>query len=312
MIYDKIVTKKGVTYLKLTQMQYFEMVCRYQSVSRAAEELHLTQPSVSSSIRELEEEFGVPLFHRIKKRLILTSEGEYFLTKIRDILQLTDTLDSEMNRLGSQNNSLNLGVPPMIGTMLFPSMFKIFKPMYPDVHLDILEYGSRQTIELVENNVLDMAIVITNNLTSSAFNIIDILETQIVFCVHHLHPFSSFSSIAMEQLSYEPVILLKEDSFQNAILKQRFAASNIQPNILMYSNQLQTVERFVSDGIASAFLFSELVQKTPLITGIPLKEPISIKIGLIWKKEKKMHGSLSRFIDFTQHYKDYLSPDTRL
>lgn len=293
--------------MKLHQMYYFDTVCRLGSVSRAAEELHISQPSVSCSIRELEEEFGISLFHRVKKRLVLTSEGEFYLSRIQPILRLTDELDNEMKQFGTRQNQLKLGVPPMIGTILFPTMFKNFKPMYPDIHLDIVEYGSKQTTELVDNDMLDMAIVITNGLDTSSFHVIEILETQMILCVRNDHPLSALSTVTLDSLDQEPLILLKEDSYQNMILKQRFAAMNIKPDILTYSNQLMTVERFICEGIASAFLFPELITGKPEITGIPLAEPIPVKIGLIWKKEKKISGSISRFINFTSHYNDYLS-----
>lgn len=293
--------------MKLHQMYYFDAVCRLGNVSRAAEELHISQPSVSSSIRELEEEFNMALFHRIKKRLVLTSEGEYFLSKIRPILRLTDELNQEMTQLGNRQNRLKLGVPPMIGTILFPSMFKTFKPMYPDIHLDILEFGSKQTIELVGEDVLDMAIVITNGLDTSSFHVIDILETQMVLCVHKNHPLAKVLSVELNRLAHEPLILLKEDSYQNMVLKQRFDGLHISPEILTYSNQLTTVERFVCEGIASAFLFPELIKGNPEITGIPLTDPIPVKIGLIWKKETKISGVISRFIQFTSHYGTYFS-----
>ena len=293
--------------MKLHQMYYFDAVCRLGSVSRAAEELHISQPSVSSSIRELEQEFNIALFHRIKKRLVLTSEGEYFLSKIQPILSLTDELSQEMSQLGNKQNQLKLGVPPMIGTILFPSMFKTFKPMYPDIRLDILEFGSKQTIELVAGDVLDMAIVITNGLETSSFHVIDILETQMVLCVQKNHPLSKCTSVDLNQLTGEPLILLKEDSYQNMVLKQRFDTLNMNPDILTYSNQLTTVERFICEGIASAFLFPQLIKANPEITGIPLTDPIPIKIGLIWKKEKKISGSISRFIEFTSHYRKYYS-----
>lgn len=293
--------------MKLHQMHYFETVCRMGSVSRAAEELHISQPSISNSIRELEEEFGISLFHRVKKRLVLTSEGEFFLSKIQPILKLTEELDNEMKQFGSGQNQLKLGVPPMIGTILFPTMFKSFKPMYPDIQLDIMEYGSKQTIELVDSDILDMAIVITNGLDTSSFHVIEILETQMILCVQKDHPLSQCSSVSLDQLEQEPLILLKEDSYQNMVLKQRFAALNMKPDILTYSNQLMTVERFICEEIASAFLFPELITYNAKITGIPLSDPIPVKIGLIWKKEKKISGSISRFIKFTSHYSDYFS-----
>lgn len=289
--------------MTLVQMQYFQMVCLYQSVSRAAEELHVSQPSISNSIKEMEEEFGVLLFHRIKKRMVLTKEGEYFLGKVQSILSDTRELSQHMSAFGSERNAIRLGVPPMIGTILFPSMFRDFKPLYPEVQLNILEYGSRQTIRLAEEDSLDMAIVIINELSTNKFNVLPILETQIVCCLSTKHPLASCSSIAFDQLAGEPLILLKEDSYQNFIIRQSFERHSLIPNVLLYSGQLLTIEKFITNNLACSFLFQNLVSETPGIVGIPLKEPIPVQIGLIWKKDKQMYSNVSKFIEFTQKYR---------
>lgn len=293
--------------MKLIQMQYFQMVCKYNSVSRAAEELHISQPTISNSIRELEDQFGIQLFHRIKKRLVLTKEGEYFLHKVHEILKITHSLDLDMASFGRMQNIIKLGVPPMIGTMLFPSMFGVFKPMYPEIQLDIYEHGSKRTIQLMEEDALDMAIVITNDLDTCKFNVIDILETQIVLCAKNSPPWSEKTSVTIEELEQEPLILLKEDSFQNSTIKQHFSARGIRPNIIMYSNQMLTLQKFVTEEIAKAFLFQELVTKGSGICGIPLNPPIQIQIGLIWKKERQMYSSTSKFIDFATKFQKHIT-----
>lgn len=128
--------------MKLYQLRYFTAVCRYGYVTRAAEELHVTQPSVSSAIKELEDEFSVNLFHRINNRLSPTKEGLYFLDQATKILELADSTTSMMEELGSRKKQIKIGIPPMIGTFLFPKLFTAFRKKYPNIDLELVEGGS--------------------------------------------------------------------------------------------------------------------------------------------------------------------------
>ena len=96
--------------MKLYQLRYFTAVCRYGYVTRAAEELHVTQPSVSSAIKELEDEFSVNLFHRINNRLSPTKEGLYFLDQATKILELADSTTSMMEELGSRKKQIKIAI----------------------------------------------------------------------------------------------------------------------------------------------------------------------------------------------------------
>ncbi|MFR3347575.1 MAG: LysR family transcriptional regulator, partial [Christensenellales bacterium] len=78
--------------MKISQLRYFMTVCRYNNITKAAEELYVSQPAISSSIKDLETEFGVKLFYRQNNKLLLTDEGEYFLDKVTDILGAVDIL----------------------------------------------------------------------------------------------------------------------------------------------------------------------------------------------------------------------------
>ena len=82
--------------MRLSQLLYFEAAGRLESVTKAAEELHVSQPSISMSIKELESELGVALFQRVNKRLYLTEEGRYFLSELSQILRQLDRLTKEM------------------------------------------------------------------------------------------------------------------------------------------------------------------------------------------------------------------------
>lgn len=106
--------------MKLHQLRYFQEVCRQHSITKAAEELHISQPAVSAAIRELEEEFGLRLFKRSHKKLILTTEGSYFSLEVEELLQKAKQIADDMTRLQKKNTSIRVGLPPMIEALEIP------------------------------------------------------------------------------------------------------------------------------------------------------------------------------------------------
>lgn len=288
--------------MKLSQLQYFQTVCKYNNVTRAAEELHITQPSISNAIKELEAEFGVNLFHRLNKHLSLTNEGAFFLEQASEILKKVNELSERMSDLGNNKNNIKVGVPPMIGTFLFPPIFSGFKKLYPDINLEVQENGSLQTIRQISDDTLDIAIAITNELKDPLINVFNILNTQIYYCVSKSHRLAGCDTVTLDMIKDEPLVLLKPDSYQHTIIKDYFKSHGFDPNVILYSSQLYTIKNFVSNHIATAFLFKEIIDRQDDMIGIPLSDPIDISIGLIWKKNKHMYSDAAKFVQFTQHY----------
>ena len=98
--------------MKLNQLEYFCAVCRYHSITRAAEELYVTQPTISVAIRELENELKLRLFHHEKNRISLTKEGEVFYQRAEALLRETRAIVSEFSSLGEQETPIRIGIPP--------------------------------------------------------------------------------------------------------------------------------------------------------------------------------------------------------
>ena len=141
--------------MKLTQLYYFQTICKYQNITRAATELHISQPSLSNAIKELENEFGVPLFFRLSKGLALTDEGRVLLAETDKLLQQAEHLASSMNALKTAGQTIRLGVPPMLAALIFPQLLQAFHAAYPDVSLQMVENGSLTNRNLVLDGVLD-------------------------------------------------------------------------------------------------------------------------------------------------------------
>ena len=108
--------------MKLVQLEYFCAVCRYHSITRAAEELYVTQPTISVAIRELEKELHLRLFHHEKNRISLTQEGEAFYKRADAVLRETRAMVTEFSSLGKKETPIRIGIPPLVSTIFFPAL----------------------------------------------------------------------------------------------------------------------------------------------------------------------------------------------
>lgn len=288
--------------MKLHQLQYYCAACRNENITRAASELHVSQPSISMAIRELENEFGVMLLQRNNKGFVVTQEGKYFYERAMSLLEQADELNQMMCDMGNQRKRINLGIPPMIGTFLFPKMYKEFKKYYPEIMLNSREGGSRMLIEMLDDSALDFAILPINQLPEDSYNILRLTETQTVFCVSKNHPLAEHKTVSIEQIKDEPLIMFNDGFYQNQVIKERFEREGYRPNILHYSSQFYTIKEFISDNIMAGFMFRDIAETVPEIRGISLENPLYIQIGLVWKRNQHMFHDATRFLDFTRKY----------
>ena len=146
--------------MTLTQMKYFAAVCREKSVTRAAEKLHISQPSVTVAMQELEAETGLNLFVRQGKRIDVTPEGEFLLAKVSAILHSVEQLSNDIGELVHTKNHIRLALPLQVGSILIPLIFEEFIPRNPEIRLEIVELGGMDSLRMVEREELDLAITI--------------------------------------------------------------------------------------------------------------------------------------------------------
>ena len=145
------------------QMKYFDTVCRFQNISKAAAYLHISQPTITVAIQSLESELGIKLFYRNGKHLLLTQEGSVIWDKVASILSHIEQLEKEIRDVAHNKNHIRLGVPLQIGVKLLPKLFNEFKALHPEINLEICEAGGIEALQLIERDELDMAITNYDN-----------------------------------------------------------------------------------------------------------------------------------------------------
>lgn len=284
--------------MELRQLEYFQMSSRLKNITRAAERLRVSQPNITVAIKKLEAELGIQLFDRSQKQLSLTPEGAVFLNRIELALRNIQDAVLEVNDYKQlQKGTIKIGIPSMIGAYLFPKIFSNFQRLYPHLDIYLYEEGSMAIREQLERDELDFGIVIISD-ASPNLQLLKMSTNQIVGCVPAHHPLASQTSISLHDLIDMDLIMLKEGSFLRNLILQQLKAASITPNIVLESNQIETIKGLVSSDVGVAFLLDFIVNNASGIKALPLSEPIFVDVGLAWKKDRYISKAAQSFIDF--------------
>ena len=275
--------------MKLFQLHYFCTACAYRSVTRAAEALHVSQPAVSMAIQALENEFGVRLLDRGERGFVLTPDGEFFCREARAILSRTDLLAGAMEerrRLGAA--SLRFGSTPMAGAGFTQDLFRALGAGRSPLSVNLVEGGRPRLLQLLDDGLIDFAFVATRELPPDKYACIDLRDSEIVFCVHPSSPLAQLETLdSAAQIGGEPLAFFSDEFYLAGLLHDFFKKEGLEPNIIARAAQIFTVIQFVRSGTASAFLNRDAAAEFADIVAIPLREPISLKLGFVWKKDAR-------------------------
>lgn len=285
--------------MKLTQLRYFQAACRCGGVTAAAELLHLSQPTVSTAIRELEHEFGITLLDRKNRGFALTRAGQQLLAQTDTLLHHADALSAHMEQLARKTRPLRLGIPPMIGALLLPRLFREFFSVHPEIEVAITEGGRRELLRLLEENQLDLVFLPHDRPVENAYHTAAVARLETVLVVNPAHPLAGQASVQIEDLAEIPLVLFKNSFFQTETMLHRFQAKGLSPKVLLYTDQLSTVRRLISSNIASGFLFRDLVSPQDQMVPISLTPAIVSSVSLIWKPGE-VFQDMATFIAYVQ------------
>lgn len=142
-------------------MRYFLAVAEELNITRAARRLHISQPPLSRQLSQLEEELGVTLFLRGKRKLELTEEGKYLMQQARDILNMASHTEARLSQMqkGEVRGTLLLGVTETCSASILPAVLPLFREKYPGVSYDILCGSSNEVCRKLEEGILDIGII---------------------------------------------------------------------------------------------------------------------------------------------------------
>lgn len=288
--------------MEFRQLEYFCMISKFENFTRAAELLHVSQPSVTKAIKTLEAELKVTLIDRSQKHVTLTPEGKAFLLHAEKILRAVDETLQDMSRFqANEQGVLKLGIPPMVEAYLFPDMFKGYKKLYPLIELNIEEYVcSTNVIRKLEEGEIDLGIILTNEEAREDGMVI--MRDTLSLCVDQEHALKHEKAVRFDQLKKEKFILQHANTYQYKAIYERCVENGFTPDILLCTAQLKTIKCLVANRSGISLLLNLVTKNERDFVVIPVEPPIPVNITLLWSANRRLSQASQNFVEFIKKY----------
>ena len=292
--------------MDIRQLQVFMAVWENRSFSHAAQEIYLTQPTVSGHIRALEEALGVQLFDRGGREVIPTKAGEFFYPFARQILKLSSQAEREMAMfLGEEKGSLELGGSNIPGQYILPALISQFRANRPNVQV-ILRIADTTAITIeVANSDLELGMV-GAVVPKTGLRFEPCLHEEMVLIVPPGHRFASCRQVTLADLVSEPFIVREKGSGTRLATENALkAAGNIQIKDLQIVAEIgstEAVRQAVKAGLGCSIISQRAVEDdlkhgllyAPALEGVQLRR----QFYLVWHSHRTLSPLADAFRNF--------------
>lgn len=237
------------------QLSYFVAVAETRHFTRAAEAVHVSQPSLSQQIKALENELGAELFSRARGNITLTDAGEALLPLARRILADADTARHEVQELVQLRRGLvRLGATPSLCTGLLPDVLRAFHDLHPGIQLLLEEGGSHDLVRELARGALDLALVVLPLPSASpALTTIELLhEDLVVVSAATERPPGRGGSVRIPDLRGAPLVMFRHGYDLRELTVAACRAEGFEPSFTVEGGEMDAVLGFVRAGLGIA------------------------------------------------------------
>jgi DNA-binding transcriptional LysR family regulator len=261
--------------VQLRQLEYFAAVAETRHFTRAAESVHVAQPSLSKQIRTLERELGTPLFRRARGNVTLTAAGETLLPLARRILADADNARVQVQELvGLARGRLRLGATPSLSTVLLPDALRRFCSAYPGIDIHVEERGGRDLVRLLAQGDLDLALIILPlQSRDPALVTTAILREPLVVAAPADGSLVRARSVRVRDLGRHPLVIFRDGYDLREVTLAAFRRERIEARIAVEGGELDAVLAFVEAGLGVAVVPSMVVEGRPRLRRVPFAAP---------------------------------------
>ncbi|MGG5373060.1 LysR family transcriptional regulator [Enterococcus sp. AZ196] len=272
--------------MELRVLNYFLTVAREKTISKAAEVLHLSQPTLSKQLKDLEEELGVQLFIRGNREISLTEDGVYLQNRGKEILSLVDTTTSNL-----QKNEV-IGGDIMIGggeTQAFHFLSVILNELmekYPDINVHLYSGNADDVKDKIDMGLLDFGLVI-DPVEKQKYEYLPLpISDRWGILINENHALASKAFVTPKDLT-DHALLISNQTLVNNQLSEWLGENLSHFNIAGSYNLLYNASLLVKEGNIVAFCIDGIINtKGSGLVFVPLKPALNARINIIWKKKQ--------------------------
>jgi len=241
--------------MDIRHLEYFTEVARHKSFTKAAQVLHITQPTISKMVKTLEDELGVTLICRSAKQIELTDAGQAVFSQAQQVLASFQNLTSKLaDVMNIKRGRIRIGLPPIASSSLFPRVIGEFNKAYPEINLQLIEVGSKMVKKGVTEGTLDIGVVCSLPTEQDNFEVLSFIEDPLMLIVNPEHRLAEREKVDFADLKEESFVLYREDFSLHDRIVERCIQSGFHPKILCESSQRDFMTEAVAANLGIALL----------------------------------------------------------
>lgn len=286
--------------MELRVLRYFLAVAREENITKAASLLHVTQPTLSRQIQQLEEELGVKLFRRSQYRVILTDDGMLLRRRAQEIVELADKAQRELGHTEAElTGEIAIGCGESVGMTFLSRHIREFRRLHPQVQFRIYSANADDIKEHIEKGLLDMGLLTEPvDIGRYAF-----LRTPQKDCWGVLlpkeHPLAQRETVTPKDLLGIPLLITGRETVRNE-LAGWFGDIYDKIEIAATYNLILNAANMVENGVGAALCF-DLGHISDGLTFVPLSPSLETGTVLAWKKDQADSPAARQFLEWIRN-----------
>jgi len=258
--------------MEIQQLRYFCAVADLVSFSRAAEQCHVAQPSLSQQIRKLEDEIGERLFDRLGRRVRLTALGQSFLPRARAVLRELEAAKRDLSdRKEALAGPVCIGAIPTIAPYLLPPLLAGFSRKAPQVRVTVVEEITPVLLEHVRAGKVDLA-VLALPVRGAEFDAFALQREQLFAVLPRRHPLARRKEVTMAALRAEPFLLLRDGHCFRDTAVAACEGAHFDPQVVFESGQFSSILGLVGSGMGVSMVPAMAVEKRRDCAYVPIAD----------------------------------------
>lgn len=294
---------RGRIEMDLSNLVYFKTVVETGSMSKAAQELFISQPALSASISKLEAEIGVKLFDRSNRRIILNRAGEEYYEKVVSALDaLSQGQHNARAAAADSGESISLAAFTYIS---FSTVVQPFLQLRPNCKFKLLQFDRDRILKKLSNYEIDFCLTCTP-VVSPRVECYHMLTQKLYLTVPSNHPLAKKRYVNLDEVKNEPFICTDRASPLYDVTMHCFEVAGFSPNIVCELSTASLMAGMINSGIGIALMPDTFSEHTTLCR-VNISHPQCLhNVYLVWLKNRNFTAAMQEFLDFIlDHYRDF-------
>jgi len=291
--------------MELKDLRIFAEIVNHQSFSLAADHLCMTQPTISKSIKHLEENLGTALFKKgeagRKREVALTYEGELIYQHAMNMLNEQNKIFETLNQVQNlKKGSLTIGLPPL-GSLLLTPLIALFHKHYPEIQLKFLEVGGNGVEEAIANKTVDVGVLLEN--LRPNFAAIPIVNSPMCLLSKKESHWNQRETVNLAELKEESFLLYADSFVLNKLITQATNAVGFEPKVVCKSSQWDFIVKMVELNMGIAILpkiYCDQLDPDKFSSAILLEPSLHWVLSMAWNTSVAMSPATKAWLNIVE------------